>query len=77
MLYSVRYLAFHQNEHHEQFVGAGTGTLVKAGIGLFTAYNIVLKHRGNVEVMSEVGIGTTFTVIIPEQANSAGRTTSA
>jgi PAS domain S-box-containing protein len=39
-------------------IGQGTG------LGLSIAYDIVKKHRGEIEVMSEVGKGTTFTVEI-------------
>ncbi|UCE18787.1 MAG: GHKL domain-containing protein [Gemmatimonadota bacterium] len=41
------------------------GSRVKAGIGLFTSYNIIQKHRGEIKVESEIGKGSTFTVILP------------
>jgi two-component system, NtrC family, sensor kinase len=39
-------------------VGKGTG------LGLNVAYNIIKKHQGNIDVQSEVGKGTTFSVRI-------------
>ncbi len=39
------------------------GTRVKAGMGLMVSLNIVQKHGGRIEVESEVGRGSTFTVI--------------
>lgn len=42
-----------------------SGSRVKAGLGLFISYNIVNKHKGHIEVKSEVGKGSTFTVILP------------
>jgi signal transduction histidine kinase len=41
------------------------GSRVKAGLGLFTSYNIIQKHRGEIRVESEVGKGSTFTIILP------------
>ena len=43
-------------------VGKGTG------LGLSLAYGIVKKHSGRIEVQSEVGQGTTFTVTLPKIA---------
>ena len=40
-------------------VGKGTG------LGLHVAYSIVKRHNGTIDVQSEVGKGTTFTVRIP------------
>ncbi|KAF0215065.1 MAG: PAS/PAC sensor signal transduction histidine [Geobacteraceae bacterium] len=43
-------------------VGKGTG------LGLSISYDIVKKHDGEIVVASEVGKGTTFTVIVPVEA---------
>ncbi|MFH0812465.1 MAG: ATP-binding protein [Pseudomonadota bacterium] len=40
-------------------VGKGTG------LGLSTCYGIIQSHHGNIEVESEVGKGSTFTIILP------------
>jgi two-component system NtrC family sensor kinase len=40
-------------------VGKGTG------LGLNMAYNIIQKHKGTIDVQSEVGKGTTFRIRIP------------
>jgi signal transduction histidine kinase len=40
-------------------VGHGTG------LGLSVSYGIIKEHKGKIEVESEVGVGTTFTVTLP------------
>ena len=40
-------------------IGQGTG------LGLSLSYGIVTKHRGRIEVKSEVGKGTCFTIYLP------------
>lgn len=41
--------------------GGGVGK----GLGLSIVYNIIQKHHGDIEVSSEVGKGTTFTMTLP------------
>lgn len=41
------------------------GTRIKAGLGLFTSSDIMQKHHGRIEVESEIGKGSKFTVIFP------------
>jgi len=45
-------------------VGQGTG------LGLSLSYNIVAKHKGRIEVASEVGKGTRFTIHLPVNGDS-------
>jgi signal transduction histidine kinase len=40
-------------------VGEGTG------LGLSVSYAIVMKHGGQIDVDSEIGVGTRFTVRLP------------
>ena len=41
--------------------GVGVGT----GLGLSISYNIIQKHNGEIKVDSEVGEGTSFTILLP------------
>ncbi len=46
--------------------GFSTGdSRVKMSSGLSTAYSIVQKHHGEIKVDSEVGKGTTFSIVLP------------
>ncbi|MCB0275650.1 MAG: hypothetical protein KDI06_12610, partial [Calditrichaeota bacterium] len=41
--------------------GVGVGT----GLGLSISYNIIAKHGGEILAESEVGKGSTFTLLLP------------
>ncbi|MDZ7262766.1 MAG: response regulator, partial [candidate division KSB1 bacterium] len=46
--------------------GARSGSAVKGtGLGLSVSYSIIRNHDGSIEVESEVGVGTTFTIKLP------------
>ena len=47
------------------------GSRMKAGLGLFTSANIIRRHSGRLEVESEVGKGSTFTIVLPIQTIQA------
>jgi signal transduction histidine kinase len=38
------------------------------GLGLAIVFNIISKHRGDINVESEEGRGTTFTITLPRAA---------
>jgi two-component system, NtrC family, sensor kinase len=47
------------------------------GLGLSISYGIIKKHKGTITVKSKVGVGSTFTIILPayaEKENIDGRT---
>jgi signal transduction histidine kinase len=36
-----------------------------SGFGLFTSYKIIEAHEGQIDVESQVGLGTTFRILLP------------
>jgi len=46
----------------EMFTTKGSGG---TGLGLLVVYRVVCAHRGQITVLSEEGVGTVFTIILP------------
>jgi signal transduction histidine kinase len=44
------------------------------GLGLAVSHNIIERHHGHIDVESEVGKGTTFTVSLPQWNSEMPRT---
>ena len=49
------------------------GTSVRMRTGLFASYNILQRHRGAIQVESELGRGTVFTCWIPDNLQVSAR----
>ncbi len=47
------------------------------GLGLASTFSIINKHKGSINVKSEVGMGTTFIVRLPASADAAAATMQA
>ncbi len=54
-----------QLEHLFEPTFSRKGSRIKAGLGLFAAYNIVKKHQGDIRVESELGRGTKVILELP------------
>ena len=50
------------------FTTKATGT----GLGLAGTYQIIGRHNGSINVASEVGVGTTFEITLPQVKNAEG-----
>ena len=43
------------------------------GIGLYFAYELIVnRHKGQIEVESQLGIGTIFTIVLPKNVETGG-----
>lgn len=60
--------------HHLKRLGERFFTTKKngTGIGLAVTYRIVRKHRGKISVVSSLGEGTKFTVVLPSWVEAGG-----
>jgi len=56
------------------FTTKDSGEKRGTGLGLFITYGIIKKLGGQISVRSSVGVGTTFSVILPTKINLSGRT---
>ncbi|MCZ6633977.1 MAG: ATP-binding protein [bacterium] len=57
-----------QLEHIFDFGFTRSGGRVRLGSGLASAYNIVRRHQGEIDIQSEVGKGTEVTIRLPVQS---------
>lgn len=56
-------------DRYRQVEGDGGRKVGGVGLGLFIVKNLVDAHRGTIDVTSELGAGTTFTVRLPKRSN--------
>ena len=55
------------------FTTKDSGEKRGTGLGLFITYGIIKKLNGQISVRSRVGVGTTFTIILPTKINLSRR----
>ena len=48
-----------------------------SGLGLSSAHTIIRQHKGHIEVESEIGAGTKFSIYLPAYSNSKTEETPA
>jgi len=73
MKISIEDLGFGIREEHLQkiFDPYFTSKQKGSGLGLATAYSIVKRHNGCIQVKSELGVGTTFYIYLPASSKEA------
>jgi len=55
---------FYRVDNHRSREMGGTG------LGLAIVKHIVNRHRGHLSIDSQLGVGTTFTIVLPVQADA-------
>ncbi len=53
---------FYRSNRHQSYVSG-------AGLGLSLAHRIIGLHKGNIQVESQLGQGTTFTITLPMESS--------
>lgn len=59
-----------QPEHLFEPAFSRKGSRIKAGLGLFAAYNIEKKHQWEIMVSSKLGSGRTVTLTLPSELDA-------
>ena len=54
-----------KGEHARE--GSAQGRVTGPGLGLSVCHTIVTRHGGRIEVASDEGVGSTFTVLLPRE----------
>ncbi len=58
-------IGIHQEQMDKMFTAFHTNKQTGLGLGLYISRRIILSHHGRIDVESEVGKGTTFTILLP------------